>query len=53
MAYNKASVDQICNAAGVAKGSFYIYYKAKDDIIPDLSGFGLDEIKKGYVRKFD
>ena len=49
--YNKTSVDQICNAAGVAKGSFYIHYKAKDDIIPDLIGFGFDEIKSNAKKQ--
>lgn len=49
--YNKTSVDQICNAAGVAKGSFYIHYKAKDDIIPDLIGFGFDEIKNNAKKQ--
>ena len=49
--YNKTSVDQICNAAGVAKGSFYIHYTAKDDIIPDLIGFGFDEIKNNAKKQ--
>lgn len=43
--YNNVSVEQICKAAGVAKGSFYIHYTAKDEIISDLIGDGFDNIK--------
>ena len=50
--YNNISVEKICSEAGVAKGSFYIHYKSKDDIIPDLIGNGFDEIKvKAYGYK--
>ncbi|HHW60801.1 MAG TPA: TetR/AcrR family transcriptional regulator [Syntrophomonadaceae bacterium] len=31
--YDNTTVDDICNASGVAKGSFYHYFKKKSDII--------------------
>jgi AcrR family transcriptional regulator len=31
--YDNTSVDDICNASGVAKGSFYHYFRKKSDII--------------------
>ncbi len=31
--YDNTSVDDICSASGVAKGSFYHYFKKKSDII--------------------
>ncbi len=31
--FDKITVDEICKAAGVAKGSFYHYFKSKDDIV--------------------
>ena len=49
--YNKISVDRICKAAGVAKGSFYIHYKSKEDIIPDLIVSGFDEIKNNAKKQ--
>lgn len=31
--YENTTIDDICNASGVAKGSFYHYFKTKSDII--------------------
>lgn len=31
--YDNVSVDQICKKAGIAKGTFYVHYKSKEDII--------------------
>lgn len=33
LGYEQVSVDQIARKAGVAKGTFYIYFKSKSDII--------------------
>lgn len=34
--YDKVSVDEIVKKAGVAKGTFYIYFKKKSDIILEM-----------------
>lgn len=31
--YNDVTVSEICEAAGVAKGSFYVHYNSKEDIV--------------------
>lgn len=33
--FDNVSVSDICEAAGVAKGTFYVHYDAKDDIVRD------------------
>ena len=43
--YNKASVDNICEQAGVSKGAFYHHFKTKQDVFLAL----LD----GWLRTFD
>ncbi len=34
--YDKVTVDDICEAAGVSKGAFYDHFKSKDQVIIDL-----------------
>lgn len=34
--YDKVTVDEICQKAGVAKGTFYVHFKAKEDIIKSI-----------------
>ena len=31
--YDNVSVNEICTTAGVAKGTFYVHYKSKEDIV--------------------
>ena len=31
--YNNITISEICKTAGVAKGSFYVHYKSKEDIV--------------------
>lgn len=31
--YNNVTVSEICRAAGVAKGSFYVHYNSKEDVV--------------------
>jgi len=33
-----ASIDQIVSAAGIAKGTFYLYFKSKDALVEKLAG---------------
>lgn len=34
--YDKVTVDEICQKAGVAKGTFYVHFKAKEDIVKSI-----------------
>jgi len=36
--YNAVSVNQICKKAKVAKGTFYVYFKSKRDILLEILG---------------
>ncbi len=44
--YEKASINQICNNAGIKKSSFYYFYESKEDLFKEL-------IKSGYNSKDD
>lgn len=33
--YDNATVSEICKKAGVAKGTFYVHYKSKEDIVKE------------------
>jgi AcrR family transcriptional regulator len=41
----KTSVDQIARSAGIAKGTIYLYYKSKDDILRQLLDADLAELQ--------
>ena len=43
--FNALSVDDITKAAGVAKGTFYVYFKHKEDIV--------SEICRGYFKEIE
>ena len=43
--FNALSVEDITNTAGVAKGTFYVYFKHKEDII--------SEICRGYFKEIE
>lgn len=45
--YDRVTVSQICQAAGIAKGSFYVHYRAKEDIVRESYYSDLDR----YVRE--
>lgn len=34
--FNETSVDEIVKGAGVAKGTYYVYFKTKDDVLAAL-----------------
>lgn len=44
--YDRVTVSQICQAAGIAKGSFYVHYRAKEDIVRECYYSDMDR----YVR---
>lgn len=45
-AYNEMSIDDITQAAGVAKGTFYTYFKRREDIISVIAYEDLDQVQK-------
>lgn len=55
--YDNVTVSQICNKAGVAKGTFYVHYKSKEDIIKesyysDMSQFVLKQYQN-LISKYE
>jgi len=42
--FNAINVEEITKTAGVAKGTFYVYFKKKEDIILEYSRFPFGEI---------
>jgi AcrR family transcriptional regulator len=42
--FNDATVDDVANAAGVAKGTVYLYYKSKRDIYFAALKFGIEQM---------
>ncbi len=44
--YNNVSVRQICNAAGVARSTFYSMYSSKDDLVISIYTVNLDISEK-------
>lgn len=48
-AYNEMSIDDITQTAGVAKGTFYTYFKRREDIISVIAYEALDRaLKRAY-----
>ncbi len=35
--FDRTTVDEIVNKAGIAKGTFYIYFKSKEDLIKEIA----------------
>ena len=52
--YNNVTISEICKSAGVAKGSFYVHYNSKEDIVrasyyTDMSEY----IRQNYAAFLD
>ena len=47
--FNKTSISDIVNAAGVAKGTFYLYFKDKYDIRNHLISHKASQVADGYT----
>jgi AcrR family transcriptional regulator len=47
--YKDASVDDIVKSAAVAKGTFYYYFKSKDDLFLALISTGTDKLSEEMV----
>ena len=53
-AYNEMSIDDITQTAGVAKGTFYTYFKRREDIISVIAYEDLDRaLKRASDEKAD
>lgn len=53
-AYNDMSIDEITQTAGVAKGSFYTYFKRREDIISVIAYENFDKaLKRAVSTKAD
>lgn len=50
--YGAVSVDDICAEAGVKKGSFYYFFKSKDELVAAALDAKWDEIRPHYDRFF-
>ncbi len=46
--FDRVTVDEICESAGVSKGSFYVYFKSKEQVIVDVYS-KTDETYDAYV----
>lgn len=52
--YNNITISEICKIAGVAKGSFYVHYKSKEDIVRESYYTDMSEyIQKRYNAFID
>lgn len=49
--FNDATVDDIANAAGVAKGTVYLYYRSKRDVYFAALKFGIEQMYSMLVEK--
>lgn len=47
--FNKISVEEITKAAGVAKGSFYTYFKRKEDLIQEINRSATSQIMEDVI----
>ena len=50
--YGAVTVDDICEAAGVKKGSFYYFFKSKDELVAAALEAKWDEVRPAYDRIF-
>jgi AcrR family transcriptional regulator len=51
--YHDTSVDQICDAAGISKGSFYWHYAAKQDVFVDILETWTRQIMDELYEQFE
>ena len=51
--YNDIRIEEITEKAGVAKGTFYVYFKRKEDLISAASYGGFESIKEEALEEAD
>ncbi len=49
--YNATAVDEVCACAGVTKGSFFYYFKSKEDLASQLIGH-YDNARRERISSF-
>jgi TetR/AcrR family transcriptional repressor of nem operon len=50
--YGAVTVDDICEKAGVKKGSFYYFFKSKDELVAAAMDAKWEEVRPAYDRIF-
>jgi AcrR family transcriptional regulator len=50
--YQNISVSQICDKVGIAKGTFYVHYKSKEDIIRESYYLSMEDFILPKYEKF-
>lgn len=50
--YNNVTVDEICETCEISKGTFYIYYKSKEDIVRKLYRDDMSEYMEENFGKY-
>ena len=50
--YGAVTVDDICERAGVKKGSFYYFFKSKDELVAAALNAKWEEVRPAYDRIF-
>lgn len=50
--YDNVTISEICKEAKVAKGTFYVHYKSKEDIIKESYYFDMSEFVLSKYNKF-
>ena len=52
--YNNVTISEVCKSAGVAKGSFYVHYNSKEDIVRDSYYTDMSEyMRQNYAAFLD
>ncbi|OBZ14179.1 hypothetical protein A8L34_09460 [Bacillus sp. FJAT-27264] len=51
--YNQVTVDQICADSSISKGTFYIHYKSKEDIVRQLYRDDISEYMSDQFSKYE
>jgi AcrR family transcriptional regulator len=51
--FHEASIDEIAELAGVAKGTVYLYYKSKKDLYMEALKFGIESLNKELKARAD
>jgi AcrR family transcriptional regulator len=49
----KLSVSDICEASGVARGTFYRYFTSKDDVLATLARHDQDGVAEAFVKAIE
>ncbi len=51
--YQAVTMDRVADAAGVAKGTLYLYFQSKEDLYLEILSDGLETISRNYASTVD